>query len=146
MSMPVIWKASLVEKEIRSSNKRCKTWMTICSGGEIVRHFPVRVLFSGSSQTNAHIHVNLCRITHFVDLSTKWARGFLMAACQNSYRKKHPKISLITAIFVLFRSIPAFIILGVPAQFCRYEFAHQPPHLPSHTERYNGSASVATPI
>ena len=60
--------------------------------------------------------------------------------------RKYPKISLITAIFALFRSIPAFIILGVPAQFCLHEFAHQPPHLPSHTERYNGSASVATPI
>ena len=60
--------------------------------------------------------------------------------------RKYPKISLITAIFVLFRSIPAFIILGVPAQFFLHEFAHQPPHLPSHTERYNGSASVATPI
>ena len=60
--------------------------------------------------------------------------------------RKYPKISLITAIFALFRSIPAFIILGVPAQFCLHEFAHQSPHLPSHTERYNGSASVATPI
>lgn len=69
-----------------------------------------------------------------------------MAACQNSHRKKYPKISLITAIFVPFRSIPAFIILGVPAQFCLHEFAHQPPHLSSHTERYNGSAySMCSP-
>ena len=45
MPMPVIWKAPLVEKEIRNSNKLCKTWMTTCSGGKIMRHFQLGYFF-----------------------------------------------------------------------------------------------------
>ena len=85
MPMPVIWKASLVEKEIRSSNKRCKTWMTTCSGGEIMRYFPVGVLFSGSS----HEPVKSCGFTanENVDLS----RFFLVRTRDSWYHRNNEK-------------------------------------------------------
>lgn len=37
---------SVISREkIQNLNKRYKTWMTTCSGGEIMRHFQVGILF-----------------------------------------------------------------------------------------------------